>query len=171
VVFADGKLWGSNSSPVRTKNGPTHAGIAYYIVEPSVSGGEVSATMLNNGYIAVNGAHVSYPSVAVNADGKGVIAFSLTSLDFYPSVGYVTIDENGAGDVVHVAASGAYPQDGFSGYYAFGGGRDPRTSRWGDYSAAVADENGDVWFAAEYIPNLPRSLLANWGTFVGVVTP
>jgi hypothetical protein len=39
----------------------------------------------------------------------------------------------------------------------------------GDYSAAVADEHGNIWFCAEYIPNSPRTALANWGTFIGEV--
>jgi hypothetical protein len=57
--------------------------------------------------------------------------------------------------------------DGFTGYGAFGG----RVGRWGDYTAAVADADGSVWMAAEYIPNLPRTVLANWGTFVGRIVP
>jgi hypothetical protein len=171
VVYADGKLWAANSSPVRKPNKPTRAGIAYYIVRPSISGGTLAATMFKQGYIAASDAHVSYPSVAVNASGKGAIVFSLTSKNFYPSVGYVTLDKNGAGSIIHVAASGALPQDGITGYVSCGCSREPRTSRWGDYSAAVADEKGNVWFAAIYIPDLPRTILANWGTFIGTVTP
>ena len=48
---------------------------------------------------------------------------------------------------------------------AFGG----RVARWGDYTAAVADADGSIWIATEYIPNAPRTLLANWGTFIGRV--
>jgi hypothetical protein len=44
--------------------------------------------------------------------------------------------------------------------------------RWGDYGAAVADdESGNIWMASEYIPNAPRTVNANWGTFVTQVTP
>lgn len=42
--------------------------------------------------------------------------------------------------------------------------------RWGDYSAAVSDGN-NVWFATEYIPNRPRTALANSGTFIGKIRP
>ena len=81
---------------------------------------------------------------------------------------YSPIDAvNGAGDV-HVAAAGAGPDDGFSGYNFFSGGN---TGRWGDYSAAVADSSGTIWIGHEFIPNAPRTLLANWGTFVSHVTP
>jgi hypothetical protein len=69
---------------------------------------------------------------------------------------------------LRIAAVGAGPDDGFTGYPIFTG---ERTGRWGDYSAAVADESGNIWFGVEYIPNLPRTVNANWGTFIGKVTP
>ena len=68
-----------------------------------------------------------------------------------------------------VTVPGAFPEDGFSGYQGFA--RTPRTARWGDYTAAVADAAGDIWFGVEYIPNLPRTVNANWGTFIAKVTP
>ncbi len=73
---------------------------------------------------------------------------------------------NGANQSVRLASAGALPDDGFTAYAAYGGSG---VARWGDYSAAVSDERGNLWFGVEYIPNAPRTLLANWGTFVGVV--
>jgi hypothetical protein len=73
---------------------------------------------------------------------------------------------NGVGPI-QIAAPGAAPDDGFTGYGAFGG----RVARWGDYSAAVADADGAIWMAVEYIPNSPRTVLANWGTFIGKIVP
>jgi hypothetical protein len=169
AVFADGKLWGGVNTVVKTENGITHVGIAYFIVTPSFpDGGTLSATIAKQGYISVNGENVLYPSIGVNSAGKGVVAFSLVGPDFFPSAAYAPIDAtNGAGDV-HVAAPGAFPDDGFSGYRFFSGGN---VGRWGDYSAAVADANGTIWLGHEFIPNAPRVLLANWGTFVSHVTP
>ena len=69
---------------------------------------------------------------------------------------------------VHVAAEGAGPEDGFTGYTAFGF---PRVARWGDYSAAAADDSGNLWLATEFIPNAPRAPLANWGTFIMRIVP
>jgi hypothetical protein len=46
-------------------------------------------------------------------------------------------------------------------------------ARWGDYSAAVAAEDGTVWTASEWIPGsfgFPP-FLANWGTFFGNISP
>ena len=38
-------------------------------------------------------------------------------------------------------------------------------------TAAVMPEDGTIWFANEYIPNAPRTVLANWGTFIGKIQP
>jgi len=167
VVFAGGKLWSAVNTVV-SGNGPTRVGIAYFIVSPSDPSGTLSATMAKQGYVALQQNDVLYPSIGVNAAGKGVMTFTVAGPDYFPSAGYAKIDAtNGAGEV-HVAAAGAGPEDGFTGYKAFGGSG---TSRWGDYSAAVADASGVIWTACEYIPNAPRTALANWGTFIGHVTP
>jgi hypothetical protein len=42
---------------------------------------------------------VLYPSVAVNSFGKGVVAFSVVGLNFFPSAGYAPIDVNGTGAI------------------------------------------------------------------------
>jgi hypothetical protein len=128
----------------------------------------LSARMANQGYISVNRAHAVFPSVAVNGAGVGAIAFTLSSKDMYPSAAYATIDASGAVGDVHIAAPGELPEDGFSGYGAFGGAR---VSRWGDYSAAVADEAGHIWMATEFIPDSARTSLANWGTYIVQLVP
>lgn len=69
---------------------------------------------------------------------------------------------------ISLAALDYAPEDGFTGYPFFGGSR---AARWGDYSAAVADADGSIWFANEYISNSPRTVLANWGTFIGHIFP
>ena len=75
------------------------------------------------------------------------------------------IAPTGAGQIV-ISDSGFGPDDGFNG----------RVGRWGDYSAAVSDEGGNIWMATEAInPPLialpPGVLAANWGTFIAAVTP
>jgi hypothetical protein len=167
VVFAGGKLW-SGVNTVVSGNGPTRVGIAYFIVTPSDPSGTLSATMTKQGYVALQQDDVLYPSIGVNASGRGVMTFTIAGSDYYPSAGYAKIDATTGAGTVHIAAAGAGPDDNFGGYHAFGGAG---TDRWGDYSAAVADESGNVWFACEYIPNASRTELANWGTFVGHVAP
>ncbi len=169
VVFADGKLWTALNTSARTLNGPVRTAAAWFILSPSVSGGTVSASVVNQGYLAINDANqqsVLYPSVGVNKNGKGIVAFSVVGLNFFPSAGYAPIDINGAG-AIRISALGALPDDGFSGYPQFGS----RVGRWGDYSAAVSDENGTIWMGNEYIPNAPRTVNANWGTFISSFTP
>jgi hypothetical protein len=171
VVFADGKLWSALNTSAKTQNGPVRTAAAWFILSPAVSGGTVSATVVNQGYIAINDASqqsVMYPSVGVNSSGKGVVAFSVVGVDFFPSAGYAPIDVNGTG-AIRISGAGALPDDGFSGYAQFGASN--RVGRWGDYSAAVSDENGTIWMGNEYIPNAPRTVNANWGTFIGSFAP
>ena len=168
AVFAAGRLYSAVNTVVKTENAPTRNGIAYFVLTPGFSSGAVSATMVKQGYISVNKAHTVYPSVAVNSAGVGAIAFTLSSKDMYPSAAYAPIDASGAVGDVHIAAAGELPEDGFSGYAAFGGSR---VSRWGDYSAAVADESGHIWMATEFIPDTARTSLANWGTYIAHLVP
>ena len=166
VVFADGLLW-SGVNTVIGGEGALRTGIAWFAVDPSVSGGALHASVAAQGYVAVQDASVAFPSIGVNTDGRGVMVFSLSGTRYYPSVAYTTIDERGTGKV-HIAAAGVLPEDGFTCYEKFNFGQ-PTDCRWGDYSAAFAVPNGRVYIAGEYIPPRPRTVLANWGTFVGRV--
>jgi hypothetical protein len=167
AVFADGKLWSALTTIVAVGNDPNpHAGIAYFALSPSVtSDGALKLETYRQGYIAVANADLFYPALAVGADGNGAIAFTLSGTENFPSSGFVSLTSTGAGDV-QIVAAGIAPHDGFSGYSYFGGGGSGRT---GDYSAAATDEHGAVWIASEYIPSGPRTLLANWGTFISQI--
>ena len=174
VVFAAGSLW--TAVPTRVQpggQGPVRAGGAWFAIAPSVSSG-LSASVVNQGYVSVQSPKqnsVLFPAVAVNAAGKGAIVFSVAGEDYYPSAAYALLDAvNGAGQIV-ITDRGFGPDDGFSGYFPNG-----RVGRWGDYSAAVSDESGNIWMATEAInPPLialpPGVLAANWGTFIAAVTP
>ena len=167
VTWADGKLWSSLNTVVKPANGVVKAGTAYFIVAPSWNGSALVGSIVKQGYLSLSNHSLIYPSVGVNSAGKGVIAFSVVGDSVYPSAAYAPIDAvNGAG-AIRFAALGAAPDDGFSGYAFFGS----RVGRWGDYSAAVSDVDGSIWFANEYIPGGTRTLYANWGTFIGHVTP
>ncbi len=179
VVFAGGKLWSGVNSVVQTPNGPTRVGAAYFEVTPSTSGA-FSATMANQGYVAVNQDNVMYPSIGVNANGGAVMVFTVLGPDYYPSAGYY--DLTGGDGNIHISGAGQGPQDGFTGYRAFGGGG---SSRWGDYTAAVAGPDGSIWMSTEYIGQSctdaqfnsdhtcggTRSYYANWGTYITNVQP
>ena len=66
---------------------------------------------------------------------------------------------------IHISGAGALPEDGFTGYTAVFNSPTPGVARWGDYSAAVFAD-GAIWMGNEFIPNAPRTVNANWGTFL-----
>jgi hypothetical protein len=168
VVYAHGRLWaslGTRLQPTQANQGGRRDGILWFSVKPSLDDNKFKATLKGQAYVSLTNASLSYPSVGVNSRGQAIVAFSIVGRDEYPSVGYASIDEKkGTGDV-HVAAAGAGPADGFTGYPPNG-----PIERWGDYSAAVADEDGNIWFAAEYISGAPRTVSANWATWIGKLT-
>ena len=171
VVFAAGNLWTAVPTVVKTQ-GPVRAGAAWFILTPSIGPGQVGATVSNQGYVAIASPHqnsVMFPAVGVNALGKAAISFSVVGEDFFPSAAYAVLDAvNGAGPII-ISGPGVAPDDGFSGYAPFA---TRGAARWGDYSAAVSDEFGNLWMGAEMIPqNPPLVLAANWGTFITAITP
>jgi hypothetical protein len=175
VVFAAGDLWSGVNTNVSV-GGQTQQGIAWFAVKPTLNGDHLSAQIDRQGYVAVEGANVLFPSIGVTSQGRALMSFSLVGPDYWPSSAYASITSQ-AGNV-QVVGEGLGPDDGFTAYAAYGGAG---VSRWGDYTAAVSDEHGNIWFAAEYIGQTctfaefsldttcgsTRSLLANWGTFIG----
>ena len=112
VVYAAGKLWSGVNTVIRTSNGASsqtdRSGIAYFIVTPSTpSATTVAGTIAKQGYVALgNNDNVLFPSIGVNAAGKGVMTFSISGHHYFPSAGYARIDAvNGAG-AIHIAAAG-----------------------------------------------------------------
>ena len=178
VVYAHGNLWGAVNTAVKGPTDPTRTGIAYFIVDPSGT-----PRIVKDGYVAVAGDSVMYPTVAATASGAGVMSFTLAGPNSYPSAAYVKLDATrGAGSVTIVKA-GNGPSDGFTGLNTYGGAG---VARWGDYGAAAVAADGTIWFAAESINQTcdlsaftstrfrcgnTRTLLANWGTWIANVTP
>ena len=176
VVYAAGKLWSGVNTVIRTSNGASsqtdRSGIAYFIVTPSTpTATSVAGTIAKQGYLALgNNDSLLYPSIGVNAAGKGVMVFSISGHHYFPSAAYAPIDAvNGAG-AIHISAAGVLPTDDVSGYVAFGG---DGVARWGDYSAAVAGDDGTIWTATEWIPGTFgfTPFINNWGTLIGNVSP
>ena len=159
VMFDGSHLWGA----VNTILGGGTVGIAYWQVGP------FAPSVTASGYVGSLTDNVIFPSIGVNAGGQAVMAFTLTGPDYFPSAAYSRWDgSTGTWGPIEVSGAGTAPEDGFTGYEQYGGNG---IARWGDYSAAVANESGYIWTANEYIPNDPRTTLANWGTFVAKVNP
>jgi hypothetical protein len=167
VSYSGGRLFATFAAQVIDQNNRALVGGAYMILSPTLRSGVLNASVLRQGFLSVTGNHLLRPAIAVNPQGKGAINFTLVGPDYYPSAAFVPIDVLSTGTTVQLAAAGSGPEDGFSGYPGFGQG----VARWGDYSAAVAAADGSIWMATEYIPNLPRTQLANWGTLVSRYLP
>jgi hypothetical protein len=189
VVFANGKLWSALDTAVSV-GGATKAGIAFYIINPSVTSASVSGSVVQQGVLALADNNLTYPAVGVTAAGRGVIAFTVigtggaTNPGNFPSAGFAALDALVGAGPLQIAAAGLGPDDGFTSYKAFVGPRG--RNRWGDYGAAVADGN-TIWMASEYIAQTctfsqyisapfgscggTRASLGNWATRITQVTP
>jgi hypothetical protein len=194
VFYANGKVWGALDTAVNPDGGPQRAGIAWYIVNPS-------AGKATSGYLGSTGYDFTYPAVAVTPSGRGVMGFTATGDNTYPSAAYASIDATagiGAWNIVPGGA-GQGAADGFTSYKSEVG--NPPRTRWGDYGAAAVDGNS-VWIASEYIAHTcdytawggplfaggtgdnllgtcgganhgpgARTALANWSTRISQFTP
>jgi hypothetical protein len=174
VMYANGKLWGALDTAVNV-DGASRAGIAYYVVNPS------SGKLVLQGQAGLTSTDLTYPAVGVTDSGRGIIAFTLTGDNDYPSAAYASLDAQvGLGDV-SVAAAGVGAWDGFTSYITFGAGR----PRWGDYGATSVVGN-TIWAASEYVAQTctyaeylatsgqcggTRAPLGNWSTHISAITP
>jgi hypothetical protein len=176
VVYENGKLWsGVNTIVGGYDEHPARTGIAYFVVNPSVCGGVLTSSICKQGYVAAPGLDsVIFPAIGATPTGRAAMVFTLvgptaspvflSNEGFYPSMAFTPLSTtSGTGDI-QLGGAGSAPEDGFSGYPEFGG---DGVARWGDYSAAIADTDGSIWMATEWIPNTPRTSLTNWGTFIG----
>ena len=154
VTYANGRLWGALDTALNPDGGAQRAGIAYYIVNPA------AGFVMLQGYLGVTGADLTYPAIAVTPSGRGVIAFTYTGDQAYPSAAYASIDAIvgvGTWSVVP-GGEGATYDDGFTSYKSQVG--NPPRTRWGDYGAAAVDGNS-IWIASEYIASSCN--YADWG--------
>lgn len=170
VSYAGGRLFVSLGTQVVDENNKRLSGGAYMILSPTLRSGVLGTSALRQGYLLVKGNHLLRPAIAVNPQGKGAIAFTLVGPDYYPSGAFVPIDTLSTGSTVQVSAPGVLPEDGFTGY-PDNGFQLAGVARWGDYSGAVATSDGSIWMTTQYIPNGPRTELANWGTFLTRYAP
>jgi hypothetical protein len=165
VVDLNGVLFGGVNTTVVSRTGPATVGIAFFTVGAVGTPAGIFAQILRQGYVAVNGENVLFPSIAVNRAGFGAMAFTLSGPHFFPSAAYVRFAFGRTFGPIHISGAGALPEDGFTGYTAVFASPTPGVARWGDYSAAVFAD-GAIWMGNEFIPNTPRTVNANWGTFL-----
>jgi len=175
VSYANGKVWGALDTAVNV-GGQDRAGVAFYVINPN------SRKLALQGQAGIANTDLTYPAVAVTPSGRGVMTFTLTGDNDFPSAAFAGMDAKAGMGNVQVAASGVGPWDSFTSYVVFGSGR----PRWGDYGAASVD-GSDIWIASEYVAQTctyaqylvaprgqcggTRGALGNWSTHVSKVTP
>ncbi len=183
VRYAHNKLWAVLGTAALV-NGTNRTAVGWYIINPSSSKDGVSGTVDMQGVLASENESLMYPTLGVTTTGRGVLSFSYTGENTFPSFGYAAIDDRvGVSGEIHEIEAGKSPQDGFTEYPPIGGNR----PRWGDYSASAVDGNF-VYSAGQYIEQGPctlqqyiatngscsdnkRTSLANWSTRVAKLKP
>ena len=155
VVILNGVLFGGVNTTVVSRTGPARVGIAFFAVGAVGTPAGIFAQILHQGYVAVNGENVLFPSIAVNRAGVGAMAFTLSGPHFFPSAAYVRFAFGRTFGPIHISGAGVLPEDGFTGYKAVFDSPTPGVARWGDYSAAVFAD-GAIWMGNEFIPGTPR---------------
>jgi hypothetical protein len=170
VTFAAGRLWTSIDTAIGPRGGPKRTGVLWLVVTPTFDDRAVGGHISRQGYLAVDTNSLLYSAVAVNARGVGAMVVSLAGPTLFPSAAYAEVRGGRVSGPVRLMARGVRPYDGAQCYRALGGDL-ARGCRWGDYSAARADAQDRIWMATEYIPDLPRAEMANWGTFVARLAP
>ena len=164
-TYVGGKIYAQLDTA--TKSGSN--AIDWFIIDPTLSNGSLSANLVHQGAVAVSNTSLLYPYTALDSSGVGYLLFSLSGPDIYPSPAYIAYGSSGPTGPVIVATTGAAPEDGFTCYAAFVG---PNYGgcRWGDYSMGVAMGNR-VYMAAEMVPQGFRDTLTNWGTYIWSAPP
>lgn len=163
VTYASGEVYAQLNTGVNAGGGATNAGVAWFALHPTPGVGSVSVKNNGNGYVHVNG-HLLYPSIGVNAQGNGYIAFALSSGSNFPTAAYIRFaGKQGAVGPVRIQKAGTRPLDDLSCYPGSGFGP---ACRYGDYSMTQVF-NGRVYLATEYVhalTNVAGGAQANWAT-------
>ena len=162
ATFSSGRLWATLTSQMLDTQGVPRFVSEYFAFNPNINGAFFTASLVTQGVVAKSGANLLYPAIAVNAQQKGGIVFTLVGPNDFPSAAFVPVNNTSVG-AIQIARAGNEPDDGFTGYPEFGGNG---VARWGDYSAGAIDTDGVIWMATEYTPDIARTVNANWCTYV-----
>jgi hypothetical protein len=162
ATYSSGRLWATLTSQMLDTQGVPRFVSEYFAFNPNINGAFFTASLVTQGVVAKSGANLLYPAIAVNAQQKGGIVFTLVGPNDFPSAAFVPVNNTSVG-AIQIARAGNEPDDGFTGYPEFGGNG---VARWGDYSAGAIDTDGVIWMATEYTPDIARTVNANWCTYV-----
>jgi hypothetical protein len=162
ATYSSGRLWATLGSEMLDGQGTKRMVAEYFAFNPQINFPFFTATLVTQGVVSRSGANLIYPAIAVNANQRGGIVFTLVGPNDYPSAAFAQVNNLTVGGA-QIARAGNEPEDGFTGYPEFGGNG---VARWGDYSAGAIDTDGIPYLATEYTPDLARTELANWATYI-----
>jgi hypothetical protein len=163
VSYSAARLFITLQTALLDQNNNEQDGGLYVILAPTMRNTTLTASVVNQGYLYVNGDSLMRPSIAVNSAGAGAIAVTLVGNDYYPSPAYIPLAGTTATPtLLKVPTFGTLPEDGFTGYPGGGQG----VARWGDYNSAVTSTDGSIWTGVQWIGSFPRAQFANWNTYV-----
>jgi hypothetical protein len=161
VQYINGQLVGALDTSVNVAgDAGARAGVAWFVVKPSVSGGVVSSAthVVRQGYIAQQGEYLLFPHINMTPNGAMAVVFGLGGPSTYMSAAYAAAAPGAGFGSVHLAGAGVAPDNGFVGTAPFGG-----VARWGDYSnGQIIPGTNTLWLATQYIPNNGDGN-ENWG--------
>jgi hypothetical protein len=161
ATYSSDRIWATLASQM-LDGGVRRTVAEYFAFNPDINFPFFTATLVTQGIVSKPGANLLYPALVVNANQRGGIVFTLVGPNDYPSAAFAPVRNTTVGPV-QIARAGNEPEDGFTGYPEFGGNG---VARWGDYSGAAVDTDGVIWMATEYTPDIARTMLANWCTYI-----
>src|ERR1035437_2065207 len=82
VIYSNGILYSGVNSKLKV-GGASQTGAAWFAVQPSFTGPTLNGSIVNQGYVAVSGNNVIFPSVGVDKDGDGAIVFTLVGPSYF----------------------------------------------------------------------------------------
>jgi len=102
VSYANGNVWGALDTTVNV-GGQDREGVAFYVVNPN------SRKLVLQRQAGIANTDLTYPAMAVTPSGRGVMTFTLTGDNDFPSAAFAGMDAKVGMGNVQVAASGAGP--------------------------------------------------------------
>lgn len=163
VTYSGGRLYVTFPSEIIDQNERYQVGGAFVVFSPTYRNDVLATSIVNQGYLFVNGDNLLRPTIAVNPQGSGAITATLVGPDYYPSAVVIPFSTFSTPSTLQIVGVGTLPEDGFTGYPGDGS---VGVARWGDYNGAVATSDGAIWMVAQYIGTFPRTDYANWNTYV-----
>jgi hypothetical protein len=119
-------------------------------------------TTLNNWALTVNGFDAYYPAATVNAADDKTMVFSMSNTSTFASANYIGIPSS-ADCTSCIDGPAEFLRSGQNGYVRLDTANPPR-NRWGDYSGASPDPNGEgIWIVGEF-----AAALNTWGVQAGL---